>query len=98
MRETTYDALETWYPGQGSSVAAAPPTTSRFSRTSTSRPALARYAAHARPLWPPPMMTTSRSNTPTEARGYLAPDVPRNGAPRAPRSGTAPGVVGVLTT
>src|SRR5678816_4892615 len=97
IRDTTYEALDTRYPGHGSSVAAAPPTTPRFSRTSTFKPALARYAAHARPLWPPPMMTTSRSNTPTEAGGYRARDVPRNGGPRGPVLGNRGVPATVLT-
>ena len=40
-------------------VTAAPPTSGRRSSTSTFLPARARYAAHTRPLWPPPMMIAS---------------------------------------
>src|SRR6185436_19474717 len=47
-------------PGWNSSVTAAPPSTLRRSSTRTERPAPARYAAHVRPLCPPPMMTASR--------------------------------------
>ena len=39
---------------------AAPPTRSRRSRTSVRRPALPRYAAQTRPLWPPPTTTASQ--------------------------------------
>src|SRR5687768_9384126 len=57
--DTTYEQTENLKPGKTSSVTAAPPSTWRRSRTSTLRPARARYAAAVRPLWPPPMITTS---------------------------------------
>ena len=57
--ETTYDATLNRKPGTISSVTAAPPSTSRRSRTTTRMPARARYAAVTRPLWPPPMMMAS---------------------------------------
>src|SRR5678815_3742951 len=50
-------------PGNTSSVMAAPPTRSRRSSTTTLRPARARYAAHTRPLCPPPMMMASKLRT-----------------------------------
>src|SRR5687768_8810389 len=46
---------ETRKPGASSRVTAAPPTRSAASTTIVSRPALARYAAHTRPLWPAPI-------------------------------------------
>src|SRR5438067_280023 len=60
-RLTTYEAEEMWYPGHVSSVAAAPPMTSRRSKTRTSMPAFARKVAQASPLCPPPTTTTSCS-------------------------------------
>ena len=57
--ETTYEQTEYLKPGKISSVTAAPPSTCRRSTTSTLRPALARYAALTRPLWPPPITITS---------------------------------------
>ena len=53
-RLCTYAAVETLKPGQSSSVTQAPPTNSRRSRTSTRRPARARYAAVTNPLCPAP--------------------------------------------
>src|SRR5580765_5317984 len=53
--ETTYEQTENLNPGKISSVTAAPPRTWRRSRTSTFRPARARYAAATRPLCPPPI-------------------------------------------
>src|SRR5262245_55695469 len=58
-RDTTYEDTEDLKPGKASSVTAAPPTRWRRSRTSTLRPARARYAAAVKPLWPPPMTTAS---------------------------------------
>src|SRR3954454_16950271 len=46
-------------PGHSSSVTHAPPTISRRSKTSTDRPARARYAAATSPLWPAPTTTAS---------------------------------------
>ena len=46
-------------PGATSSVANAPPARLRRSRTSVRRPALARYPAVTRPLWPAPTMIAS---------------------------------------
>ena len=48
-------------PGISSSVIAAPPTMAFFSSTSVRSPALARYAAWVRPLWPPPTTIASYS-------------------------------------
>ena len=48
-------------PGISSSVIAAPPTRSFFSSTSVRSPALPRYAAWVRPLWPPPTTIASKS-------------------------------------
>ena len=48
-------------PGISSSVMAAPPTIAFFSSTSVRRPALPRYAAWVRPLWPPPTTIASYS-------------------------------------
>ena len=48
-------------PGISSSVIAAPPTMLFFSSTSVRSPALARYAAWVRPLWPPPTTIASYS-------------------------------------
>ena len=53
--ETTYEQTENLNPGKTSSVTAAPPRTWRRSRTSTLRPARARYAAAVSPLCPPPI-------------------------------------------
>ena len=61
--ETTYDATLNLKPGYASSVTAAPPTTSFFSRTTTRLPAFARYAAAVSPLCPPPTMTASYGST-----------------------------------
>src|SRR5204862_6739465 len=58
-RDTTYVQTEKRNPGNTSSVTAAPPRTWRRSRTSTLRPARARYAEAVRPLWPPPITMAS---------------------------------------
>src|SRR5688500_99527 len=58
-RLTTSENTEKRKPGNTSSVIAAPPTRSRRSSTSTFLPARARYAAHTRPLCPPPITITS---------------------------------------
>src|SRR5213593_1178767 len=63
---------------------------SRRSSTSTSRPALARYAAHASPLWPPPITTTSRSNALTTGGGYCP-------AIRHANLGGEPGLAGLAS-
>src|SRR6266511_2301358 len=57
--ESVYAPGEARTPGHSSSVTHAPPTMSRRSKTSTSSPARARYAAATRPLWPAPMTTAS---------------------------------------
>src|SRR5882672_5374046 len=49
---------ETRKPGANSRVTAAPPTCAAASSTRTLRPARARYAAHTRPLCPPPTTMT----------------------------------------
>src|ERR1700687_5685814 len=58
--DTVYAATELRKPGWNSSVTAAPPTTARRSSTVTLSPAAARYAAHTRPLCPPPMINPAR--------------------------------------
>src|SRR6266550_3182562 len=79
---------------------------SRRSRTSTSRPALARYAAHARPLCPPPTTITSRLVVLTEAEASATrrpasparkltrpghrPSTPARSGPSASRTRTVP--------
>src|SRR5580700_11263685 len=76
--DTVYAATELRKPGWNSSVTAAPPTTARRSSTITLSPAAARYAAHTRPLCPPPMINASQrapfrpgSATAPAARGCL---------------------------
>ena len=59
IKLTTYEQTENLNPGNTSSVTAAPPSTCRRSRTSTFFPALERYAAAVRPLWPPPITIAS---------------------------------------
>src|ERR1700692_598162 len=71
--DTVYAATELRNPGWNSSVTAAPPTTPRRSRTVTFRPAVARYAEQTKTLWPPPMMTTSRSPESTTRNPHLMP-------------------------
>src|SRR6266516_1319887 len=56
-----YARRENFTPGKTSSVTHAPPTIARRSRTRIFRPALARYAAATRPLWPPPTMIAAHS-------------------------------------
>src|SRR5436309_1416655 len=46
-------------PGKRRPLTAAPPSSSRRSRTSTERPARLSNVAATRPLWPPPTTTTS---------------------------------------
>src|SRR5688572_1702342 len=59
-RLTTYENTEKRKPGKTSSLRAAPPMISSFSSTSTRLPARARYAAHTRPLCPPPTTIASQ--------------------------------------
>ena len=66
-RPAEYASRENLTPGKTSSVMQAPPTIGRRSTTRTRRPALARYAAATRPLWPPP--TTMASQMPSMGRG-----------------------------
>src|SRR5262249_26744534 len=65
--DTTYEQTENLKPGKTSSVTAAPPSTCRRSRTTTLRPARARYAAAVRPLCPPPITTASYFTCPFNA-------------------------------
>src|SRR5579863_6059452 len=62
--DTVYAATELRNPGWNSSVTAAPPTIARRSSTVTLSPAAARYAAHVRPLCPPPMISASQRPPP----------------------------------
>src|SRR5438445_11893719 len=62
-----YASRENLTPGKTSSVMQAPPTIRRRSRTRTFNPALARYAADTRPLWPQPTITAS--HVPSTVRG-----------------------------
>src|SRR3954447_17497405 len=63
MRLTTYESAVILKSGpQGCSVMAAPPPTSRRSNTVTRAPCLARRPAATRPLWPPPITTTSNGS------------------------------------
>src|SRR3989442_4709680 len=66
-RPAEYASRENLTPGKTSSVMQAPPRIGRRSTTRTRRPALARYAAATRPLWPPP--TTMASHVPATGRG-----------------------------
>src|SRR5579863_9255026 len=70
--DTVYAATELRKPGWNSSVTAAPPTTARCSSTVTLSPAAARYAAHTRPLCPPPMIRASQ-RAPLPAVSAMAP-------------------------
>src|ERR1700726_4483593 len=58
----------------------APPTRARLSSTSTRLPALARYAAQARPLWPAPTITTSQRHEANSRMGAGNPISPRTAA------------------
>src|SRR3954453_16316636 len=60
-RDSVYAPGDARTPGHSSSVTDAPPTMSRRLKTSTDRPARARYAAATSPLWPAP--TTIASST-----------------------------------
>ena len=58
-RLSAYENVVNEKPGMSSSVIAAPPTRSFFSSTRVRSPALPRYAALVRPLWPPPTTIAS---------------------------------------
>ena len=49
-------------PLKGLTETAAPPVSSKASKTSTDLLAFAKYAALVKPLWPPPKMTQSKDS------------------------------------